>query len=214
VPPELRAIYPDPQDRHEHYSNSIHLSDAALTVFLAELAKRPQFKDSLVIITGDHSFPTGEHGYTNNVSSFYEEFFRTPMLLLWPGHIEPHRISDVPRSQIDIAPTIVDLLGFSEVKHHFLGHSLLDAEAPRPIFLVQPYSGRYLGVVVAPYKFVVHERTGEEFLFNLQLDPKEQQNLVGDADQQSRVGEMRPLLKQIAINEQLLVQDQIWPRSN
>lgn len=211
MPPELRLMYPDASTRSEHYANSIHLSDADLQVFFDELGKRAYLENTIVVLTGDHSFPTGEHGYTMNVASFYEEFFRTPLLIIWPGHLEPKRISDSAHSQLDIAPTLIDLLGLSEVKHHFMGRSLLQAASPaNPVFLIQPYSGRYLGVVTAPFKYVLHERSGQEFLFDLVSDPNEQHNLVGDARYASELTALRPLLQKVYMHEELLLQDRIW----
>ncbi|HEX2730583.1 MAG TPA: sulfatase-like hydrolase/transferase [Polyangiaceae bacterium] len=237
VPPHLRQMYPDPQDRHEHYANSIHLSDSALTVFFDELAKRPYLQDSLVILTGDHSFPTGEHGYTSNVSSFYEEFFRVPLLVLWPGHVAPAR-SGIPHSQLDIAPTLLDLLQIGGIQDHFLGHSLL-AEASastrpqfsddrvtkpepltdpfdtgaEPIYLVQPYSGRYRAIVMAPYKLVFHERTERRWLFNVRRDPDETHDLAAEPAYASVLDAISQHLQQFGLNEQLLLQNQVWPCS-
>ena len=98
----------------------------------------------MVVVTSDHGFPVGEHGINHNEIGFYDDSFRVPFLLIWKGVVSPARISDAPASQLDIAPTLLHLLGLEQRRHHFQGRSLLDASAPvRPIPLIQPYNGTY-----------------------------------------------------------------------
>jgi phosphoglycerol transferase MdoB-like AlkP superfamily enzyme len=57
-----------------------------LAQFFEELAKRPYLKNALVIITGDHGYPTGEHGVTTTESGVFEASFRVhrSVLLIQP----------------------------------------------------------------------------------------------------------------------------------
>ena len=124
------AVYAAPATIFEHYANSIHLSDGDLRDLLRTARPPPALANSVVIVTGDHSFPLGDHGITGNEVGFYEESFLTPFLLLWPGHVAPQRLRQ-PHSQVDIAPTLVDLLGLPPVLSHFQGASMLDpGDAP------------------------------------------------------------------------------------
>ncbi len=210
VPDHLRSVYPDARERDEHYANSVHLSDQGLATFFEELSRRDYLQNSLVIITGDHSFPTGEHGYTSNVDSYEEEFFRTGLLIIWPNHIKPERVKEIPYSQVDIAPTLLELLGIGGIKHHFVGRSVFDRSV-RPVLMVQPYSGRYVAVVDPPYKFVHHDRSGREFLFNLIADPQERHNLLDEGQNGDDHERLKKLSTRVDVNERLLMQNQIWP---
>ena len=177
----------------------------------SELAKRPEFADSIVIITGDHSFPNGEHGVYANYSSIYEEIFKTPFLLLWPGHFRPERMSDVPHSQLDIAPTILDLLGL-KLRNHFAGDSIFDRSLPvnRSIYLVQPYSGSFLGVLKYPLKYFWNTGTRHEYLLNLQIDPKETKNYIGSSFHTKEIKELKAGIDVILKSDTLVKHNRIW----
>ena len=212
MPADRRLLYPGPRSFAQHYANSLYLSDRALGRFFAELKKRDYLKNSLVVITGDHGFPVAEHGFVSNAGGFYEEFFRTPMLLIWEGRLAPRTLRSVPFSQLDLAPSLVDLLGLPLRRHHFAGVSFFQPRTkPHPIYLIQPYNGRYLGVVLHPHKYVLHRRSGREFLFHLQRDPGERFNLAGDRAQAATLQRLRRALQRVLLNQQLIKHNAIWP---
>lgn len=210
VPKEKCAMYPDPKGIDERYANSIHLSDAGLAELLKGIAARPYLADTVVIITGDHSFPLNEHGISHNEIGYYEELFRTPLLVLWNNRLAP-RIIHGPYSQLDIAPTVLDMAGVSGVTTHFQGQSLLSPGAsPKPVYLIQPYNGQYLGLVAYPFKYMRHSETGREYLFNLQADPAEKHNLAGRASKKV-LGTLRKELQAVYLNQKALTSNRLWP---
>lgn len=176
VPHEKRELYPNAKTIPEHYGNAIRLSDEYLRTFFEELGKRDYLKNSIVVVLGDHSWPLGEHGYYYNIDSFFEEFYRTSAVILWPNQIK-EKVIHSPSSQLDIAPTLLDLLDFEKEKS-FMGFSGLDPfPEGRSIYQIQPYSGTYLGVVRWPYKYVYHKKSKNEFFFDLENDRMEEKNL-------------------------------------
>ncbi|HOW50846.1 MAG TPA: sulfatase-like hydrolase/transferase [bacterium] len=210
VPVEKRRLYPDAKNLPEHYANSIRLTDEQLHFFFDELAKRPYLKDAIVIVTGDHSYPLNEHGYQHNETAWYEEFFRTPFLLIAPGRFKPGRITDKAYQQIDIAPTLLELVGIKPKRHHFRGVSMFAAKPQQPIYLVQPYNGIYLGVIEGGrYKYVTHLRSKREFLYDLKVDPKEEKNLAGEAGPAFK-NHLNGLLQTIYLNQKLIESDRVW----
>jgi arylsulfatase A-like enzyme len=210
VPKEKCRIYPDPGDIGQRYANSIHLSDEGLAVLLNGIAARPWLADAAVIITGDHSFPVNEHGISHNEVGFYEELFRIPLVILWNNLLAPRTLAG-PFSQIDIAPTILDIAGVSGIKTHFLGQSMLSPGiTARPAYLVQPYNGLYLGVVDYPYKYIHHSETGREYLFNLRDDPREEKNLAGRGNP-GVMERLRSRLRDIYVNQNVLTLNKLWP---
>lgn len=211
LPPARRAIYPTPHPMREHYANAIHLADGHLQAFFDELERRPYLSNSIVIITGDHSYPVGEHGIEDSEVGFYEESFRTPFLLLWKGKVPPRWIAERPYSQIDIAPTLCDLLGIEVPRHHFQGHSIMDGSVPpRPVYLVQPYNGHYVGIVRGRYHYVKRLLSGEELLFDLRADPGEDHNLVGDPGFLPELTELRKALDYAFLTQWLTRENRIW----
>lgn len=211
VPPERRTLYPEPETIRQRHANTIHLADDQLQVFFRELEARDYLSNSVVVITGDHGFPVGDHGFVHNEIGFYEESFRVPFLLIWDGRVEPRRISESAHSQLDIAPTITDLLGVTPARHHFQGHSMLRVGGEeQPVYLIQPYNGTYLQVVRYPYKYIRRLRTGEEFIFDLATDPDEERSILRDFIDSGRIAPFRDDLMDIMLNHHLITNDEVW----
>ena len=209
IPSDRMHLYQSPQSYREHYANSIYLSDKHLETFIEELKKRGRYKNSIIVITGDHSIPSGDHGITNNEIGYYEESFRVPFLLLWPDKIKPQRIRDVAYSQLDIAPTIIDLLNRPIGDHPFQGQSIFQKTAKEhPIYLVQPYNGVYLSVLNYPLRYFKHISDNREYVYDLQKDPQETQNIKNEISSHT-LDEFRVQLSTILKTTKLMKANQI-----
>ena len=93
-------------------------------MFFDELNKRPEYSNSLIVITADHAFPVGDHGIYFNEVGYFEESFRIPCLILWGNQINPKFDSENVFSQIDIAPTILSSINAMPALHHFQGQNM------------------------------------------------------------------------------------------
>ncbi len=207
VPKNQRALYPNQKNGKEYYANSINVADGYLKTFFEELNKRDYLKNSLIIILGDHSFPVGEHGSYHNESGYYNEYFKTPLLMIWNKKLNPQVISK-NRSQIDIAPTILKLLKIN-TKNHFTGANLFSPTTSN-IFLIQPYAGTFTGLITPnKFKYIYHEKTSKEFLFNLNSDPNENHNII-DQISQKQLKIFRHKLSFVYVNDFLIRKNRIW----
>jgi len=211
VPKGQRFVYPENNTKKKKYSNALRITDKYLETFFTELNKRPYLNNSIIVITGDHSFPVGEHGLYHSERSFYNEFFKVPLLIIWNKHLKPERIKNLSFSQMDIAPTILDLLNLN-LKTHFQGKSILKKEKTLQ-YLVQPYSGKFLSIVDFPFKYVFHEKSRKEFLFNLIKDHKESFNLnnIQMSDKlRNKLEFFREKLGYFYANDILIEENRIW----
>ena len=204
----MRFVYPTPKDRSEHFINAQYLTDRFLAEFFRQLEIRPRFRDAIIILTGDHSFPAGEHGNFNE-QGFYEEGYRTPLLVIWKDHLQPGRIGETAYDQVDIAPTILDLLGI-DTPNHFIGRSLFAPAAPRPLLLTQPYDGQYLSVVDYPFKYVRHLLDGSEKLFDVAADPGEEHDLSSDPARGDQLRRGRREMDELKKGQVVLEMNPIW----
>jgi arylsulfatase A-like enzyme len=142
----------------------------------------------------------------------YEEDFRTTALVQWRGHLPPSVVEDRAASQLDLAPTIVDLLQLRE-KTHFVGRSLLaDPDPAAVVPMVQPYDGVHLVAVRWPLKLVRQESAAQEHLYNLESDPREEHDLVRSRAHAADLDRLRKAILLIHANQALLREDRIWPR--
>ena len=87
------------------YLNSLHYTDSCVNAVISELKKMPQWKNTIVIIVGDH----GHHLAANGIKV---DAFRIPLLWLG-GAVENTNISITKVvSQLDIAKSLVHQLNF------------------------------------------------------------------------------------------------------
>jgi arylsulfatase A-like enzyme len=195
-----------------NYVASLSAADAWLATFFDELERRPAFRDAIVIVVGDHSFPADEHAIHFNGLGAFEEAFHTGFALRWKGHVPPEVVTDRAASQLDLAPTVVDLLQL-RTKTHFTGRSLFDDDGERrPAPLVQPYDGVRLAAVKWPYKLVRHESAEQEQLYDLAKDPEEEHDRIGDPLLAADLASLRETIVRIHANEAILRANRVWPQ--
>ncbi|MGA1236073.1 MAG: sulfatase-like hydrolase/transferase [Limisphaerales bacterium] len=99
---------------------------------LLELVEREGEGETIVIYTTDNGWIQDEarmnrYGPRSKQTS-YEGGVRTPLMIRWPGHVQPRVDRGNPVSNIDIWPTVAAMLGVS-VPGGLPGISLLDAAA-------------------------------------------------------------------------------------
>jgi len=70
---------------------------------------------TLVVYTSDQGFYLGEHGWYDK-RFVYDESFKTPLLIQWPGHIQPGRVSDAMVQNLDFAQTLLEAAGIKSPK--------------------------------------------------------------------------------------------------
>jgi arylsulfatase A-like enzyme len=215
LPERLRTVYPKPHNYRERFVNSIHAADSFLKTFFDELESREYLRNSVVLLFGDHGYPTGQHDFTSNEVSFYNENFRVPLLVVSPK-ITPFTNDRIAYSQLDIAPSILEWLGitqaapFTGVAIPFRAENLPSEQHWIP--LVQPYDGGYLGSVRYPYKYVRSLNLEDEWLFDLQKDPHEDTNLLSTWNEKREpLPTMVRDLGGIYLNQRLLDEDRFVP---
>jgi phosphoglycerol transferase MdoB-like AlkP superfamily enzyme len=203
------AGYPTKYQRN--YVASLTEADGWLATFFAELDRRPAFNDAIVILVGDHSFPADEHGIHFNGLGSFEESFHTVFSLRWRGHVTAEDVRDRAASQIDVAPTILDLLQIQE-RTHFVGTSLFADGVRPPVPLVQPYDGIHIAAVEWPFKLVRHESAQQQHLYDLSADPGEEHDRADDPALAAEVSRLGETLTRIRTSEALLRANRVWPR--
>ena len=100
----FRAGVPGVQPTGGGRPSGVLYADFAQGYFLAQAKKHPWFDNTVFIIVADHGARV--YGKQDIPLKTYE----IPMLIYSPQHIEPRRI-DTLMTQVDIAPTVLGLLG-------------------------------------------------------------------------------------------------------
>ncbi|HEX5539189.1 MAG TPA: LTA synthase family protein, partial [Methylophilaceae bacterium] len=116
--------YTFPQGRIDlpqgHRDGAVKYTDYAIGRFIEQARAKPWFKDTLFVIVADHCASVA--GKTRLPVAKYH----IPLIFYAPDMLKP---GHYPRmaSQIDIVPTLLDLLG-ARGDDHFFGQSLFEAE--------------------------------------------------------------------------------------
>ena len=113
-----------PQDAGAAYMRAAVYMDSAVGIILDSLSSDPRFKNTLVILTGDHSTPNGkQQQISERIGMGNEGFSWISIMLSGPG-IAPSVNKNIV-SQGSIAKTITSYLNL-DVSNHYMGINLLD----------------------------------------------------------------------------------------
>ncbi len=171
------------------YFREVMFTDSQLGRLLDALAALPGdiAQHTAVVVTADHGEAFAEHGMSWHGVELWEELVRVPLMVFVPG-MTPRHIA-TPRSQIDLAPTLLGLLGLERpaegTSDSMSGESLLgdlrgDEAPPRPIYLELPegpFNSLRRGVIEDGWK-LLERGVGRFELYHLTEDPGEHANLA------------------------------------
>ena len=91
------------------YDQEVHYTDEWIGNLVDWARAQPWGESLAVIVTADHGEGLGEHGQYKHGYELWEELTHVPLIVHVPG-VTARRI-DLPRSQIDLAPTVLELMG-------------------------------------------------------------------------------------------------------
>jgi arylsulfatase A-like enzyme/Flp pilus assembly protein TadD len=171
------------------YEGEVAFADYCVGQVLEKLRQLGLYDDTLIVITGDHGEMLGEHGELNHGFFIYEGALRVPLVMRVPRAPAASRQVDAPVSLIDIAPTIVSLVGAPVPKEvqgvdlspWLTGRGAGGGGGGRPLYAETVTPTRYygasslLGVIMDGWKYI--ETTRPE-LYDLRSDPAEAVNLL------------------------------------
>jgi arylsulfatase A-like enzyme len=126
---DLDATTIDPRDLHHIealYDGEILYTDRQLERLFQEMKRLGVYDDSIVVVTSDHGEEFLDHGMWEHQKTLYEEQLRIPLLVKLPGGAKGSHRVEGQVSLIDVAPTILDLLGL-EAPPTFQGLSLVSS---------------------------------------------------------------------------------------
>ncbi len=173
----------EPDDPRRAYRAEVTYTDEQVGALLEWSLEQSWGKNTAFIISADHGECFGEHGNVKHGYELWEELIHVPLLIRVPGATA--RSIDVPRSHIDLAPTILELMGAPPDDKH-VGKSLVaelfGAEpAARPVIADLPrdtLQDRRRAVIDGSSKLIARGDDERWLLYDIAKDPKERKNLT------------------------------------
>jgi arylsulfatase A-like enzyme len=165
-------------------------------------------ENTVVIYTSDQGWYLGEHGWYDK-RWMYEESFRTPLLVRWPGKTKPGSVTGKMVMNLDLAETFLDIAGVP-VPEDMQGQSLVPIlegkepadwrtsvyyhyyEFPQPHY-VHPHTG----VRTERYKLIHFYTIDAWELFDLEKDPHELKSVYDDPAYAKVVADMKKELARL-----------------
>ena len=115
---------PDRFASQDPYDGEVAYSDEIIGTLLDHLRQKNLYGDATIVLSSDHGEGLGDHGESEHGVFLYRETTRVPLIVKLAGSRGGGRRVTAPVQHIDLAPTILELTGASEVTRR-AGRSLL-----------------------------------------------------------------------------------------
>ena len=184
----------------DYLSSSLSL-DRNIGKTLSYLDAHHLTENTLIIYMSDQGFYLGEHGWFDK-RFMYEESFRTPMVIRYPGVIKPGTKSEAMVLNLDIAPTVLAAANIA-IPKEMQGKSMLPvltnhkADERKSIYYHYYENGEHnvsphFGIKTKRYKLIrFYKRVESWELFDLKKDPSELHNLYSNPKYKSTVAQLK-----------------------
>lgn len=166
-----------PDKRVNNYLNTIRYTDEFLRDLITSFQKRGLDKNTLFVVIGDHGEAFGEHGMFQHDASNYEEAVRVP-LVLWGAGVPKGKVVLGAYQNVDVMPTVLEVLGLNVMVGKLHGRSLLTAPPHDRLYLSCWNKDRCLSVIDGTRKTIDHFGAKRPEVFDLVADPQEKHSLV------------------------------------
>lgn len=192
---KAKQLFPDASEKRQKYMGLIIGMDEQVGRVLDRLAQKGLDENTLVVFLSDNGGSSINASNNDPLRGYkwspFEGGYRVPMAIRWPGIVRPGSAVEMPVSSLDLLPTFVAAAGGRVPPN-------LDGRAMQPLLHGEPIEPRWLfwrdenaegltsTVMRYPWKLVLRQSSEwvkladpEPWLFNLERDPSETDNLAG-----------------------------------
>ncbi len=165
------------------YDGEVRFTDAWVGKLVDFIEAQPWGKHTAIVISADHGEAFGDHHEWRHAFELYDELVHVPLMFLVPG-VAPRRV-EVARSHLDLAPTILELVGApraADLPGTSLASEVLTGkdDAPRPVLCDLPedsFNERRRSLLDGSMKLIAFANDFRYELYDLEHDPGEKQDL-------------------------------------
>lgn len=176
----------------QDYLGTIKSVDENVGRLLDYLEANDLMENTIIVYTSDQGFYLGEHGWFDK-RFIYDESFKTPLLVAWPGKVAAGSKSDELVQNLDFAQTFLEIAGV-EAPADMQGESIVpvltgnlekwNRDAVYYHYYEYPAEhmvNRHYAVVTKDYKLIHYYYAADEWeLIDRKKDPMELKNVYDD----------------------------------
>jgi arylsulfatase A-like enzyme len=174
----------------QDYLGTLRAVDENVGRLLDYLEANNLMENTMIVYTSDQGFYLGEHGWFDK-RFIYDESFKTPLLVSWPGHIKPGQKSDALVQNLDFAQTFLDVAGIPAPKD-MQGQSLIPLMTGKSWkrdavyyhyyeYPAEHMVNRHYAIVTKKYKLIHYYFSADTWeLIDREKDPLELKNVYND----------------------------------
>ena len=148
---------------------AVGYSDFSLRRFFKTASEMPWFENTLFVITADHTSLPLDPEYKTNLGQF-----RVPIIFFHPADSSLQGKKNLITQQLDIMPSVLDLLDYDEPFISF-GNSVLD---PRADHFALTFQNGIYQFIENGYTLIYNQKEGPIALYNFEIDPLLKNNLI------------------------------------
>lgn len=156
------------------YKQVIRYTDKFIAALDVELTKLNLTDETIFCVIGDHGEAFGEHGLLGHERIAFDENLRVPFCLRAPFLVRPTTKVAQPASSVDLAPTLLALLGFDTQTAAFDGINVFDPiPDDRKVYFSGWLRQSPAGFVKENRKFIYYPTNEMVSVYDLSTDPLE-----------------------------------------
>jgi lipoteichoic acid synthase len=168
----------------DHYQNEMRYLDFFVRNLMDQYKELGLYEDTIFVIYGDHGEAFGEHDLFQHDNTIYQEGLKVPFIIHAPGRFAEGKRVATLSNQLDVLPTLLDMLGYKVTGGHYPGRSLVGSpQENRTLFFSCFDEYRCLASIQGTEKYIYFFGNQPEEVYDLASDPLERNNI---ADELSR----------------------------
>jgi phosphoglycerol transferase MdoB-like AlkP superfamily enzyme len=166
-------------EEYNRYLNTMRYQDFFLRNLFDQYKDLGLYEDTIFIVFGDHGEGFEEHGVKQHDNTIYEEGLRIPLVIHQPGRWKDGEWVEPAVNELDILPTVADLLGYRIEGGTYPGASTLAPPEHRTLRASCYHVHTCLASIRNDKKYIYHYGNKAEEYFDLSSDPHERHNIIG-----------------------------------
>ncbi|MFC2157482.1 sulfatase [Acidobacteriota bacterium] len=193
------------------YREEVEYMDSEIGKLLEKLETLGIAGKTKILIIGDHGEGLGEFKQDNgdthygHIHFLNEPYMRVPLIIYDPKNIQPARREKIYTTPLDVAPTILKMMGIKGYQRSFMGRDLLQTIRDPEISIQQEthkpeaFQDKF-AILRPPWHMIFTPESRTVELFNIVSDPEELENIYNKETLPPELKSLQLTLEEFARN--------------